>query len=73
MGGSFESAQRSAYLALRKKGWVVTPSTIARGYFQAVKPEREDVVSAKDFLTLHGLAQAKDEAWVAKQRAKAAS
>ncbi len=69
---SWVSAQRSAYIALLRKGWVVTPSRIATGYFTATKHEREESVSSKDFLDLFNLANAKDAAWTKKQREKTA-
>lgn len=65
--------QKVRYIALRRAGWVVRPSQIAWGYWVAVKPEREESVSAKDFQTLHELAYAKDVAWRDKQRKASAS
>jgi hypothetical protein len=69
--GSELHAQRANYIALRKSGWVIRPSTIGLHYFTAIKEERQESVSAKDFRELFQLANAKDRAWRDKERQRA--
>ncbi len=73
MDAKWADAQRACYVALRTKGWIVGPSRIGVGYWQAIKPETEDSVSAKSFRELLDLATRKDEAHLAKKRKEAAN
>lgn len=67
-GGEYH-AQRACYMGIRRKGWIVQPSKIASMYFVAIKPEREESVSAKDFRELLNLVCKRDAEWAEKQRA----
>lgn len=67
--GTWEHGQKVCFIALRRKGWEVSPSRIGgNGYWQAVNVQRGDTVVAKDFRTLLDKAAERDAEAAKKQR-----
>jgi hypothetical protein len=66
--GSWERGQQACYVALRRAGWLVKPSTIGIGWWQAIRISDEATVAAKDFRKLLDAAHQKDAALREKQR-----